>query len=65
MGTATYHSTRLEAVVEGRPEILIHNGRIYEDVMRKAQLTRHEMDGALRQAGCATVGEVHMATLED
>ena len=65
MGTATYHSKRLEAVVEGRPEILIHNGRIYEDVMSKAKLTRHEMDGALRQAGCATVEEVHMATLEN
>src|SRR6476619_3480948 len=38
---ATYRSKRLEALVEGRPQILIHNGRLYEQVMRDAKLTRH------------------------
>lgn len=65
VGFATFRSKRLEAIVEGRPQILIHNGKIYDDVMSKAQLTRHEMDGALRQAGCATVGEVQLAMLEN
>src|SRR6202165_4670556 len=33
VGYATYRSKRLEAVIEGRPQILIHNGNIFEDVM--------------------------------
>src|SRR5258706_2223352 len=31
VGLATYKSKRLEALVEGRPEVLIHNGRVFTD----------------------------------
>lgn len=65
VGLATYRSKRVEALVEGRPEVLIHNGRIFEDVMAGAKLTHHELNAALRQAGCATVQEVHSAILEN
>src|SRR6476469_6046543 len=30
---ATYRSKRLEAIVEGRPQVLIHNGIVHEEVM--------------------------------
>ncbi len=33
--------------------------------MTKAQLTHHELDAALRNAGCASVEEVHSAILEN
>src|SRR3979490_2095840 len=33
VGLATYKSKRIEALVEGRPEVLIHNGRLFTDVM--------------------------------
>ena len=62
---ATYHSKKLEAIVEGRPQVLIHNGRIFEEVMKKAQLTHHELNAALRDAGCACAAEAHMAILEN
>ena len=65
VGRATFKSKRLEAVIEGRPQIIVHNGRIFEDVMAKAQLTHHELHAALRQAGCACVEEVHSAVLEN
>src|SRR5215831_13009950 len=42
VGTATFRSKRLEGLIEGRPEVLIHNGRLYENVMARAQLSRHE-----------------------
>src|SRR5271156_4160341 len=41
---ATYKSKWLESAVEGRPQILIHNGRLYGDAIEKAKLTRHELD---------------------
>lgn len=61
----TYRNKKLEALIEGRPEILIHNGKLHSDVMARAQLTRHELDSALRQAGCVCVEDVHLAVLEN
>src|SRR5262249_8606341 len=51
IGFATFRSKRLEALIEGRPQIVVHNGKMYEDVMARAQLTHHELQAALRQAG--------------
>jgi uncharacterized membrane protein YcaP (DUF421 family) len=65
VGLATYRSKRLEAIVEGRPQVLIHNGKLFEDVMARAQLTHHELQAALRQAGCTCVEEVRSAILEN
>ena len=65
VGMATYRSKRTAAIVEGRPQVLIHNGVLFEDVMAGAQLTHHELDAALRQAGCAHAGECHSAILEN
>jgi len=65
VGLATYKSKRVEALVEGRPEVLIHNGRLFADVMEREKLTHHELNAALRAAGCACVEEVHFAILEN
>jgi uncharacterized membrane protein YcaP (DUF421 family) len=65
VGLATYRSKRLEAIVEGRPQVLIHDGKLFEDVMAGAKLTHHELQAALRQAGCTCVEEVRSAILEN
>ncbi len=65
VGLATYRSKKLEAIIEGQPEVLIHNGKLFEKVMAKAQLTHHELNAALRRAGCTSVEEVHTAILEN
>jgi len=65
VGLATYRNKRIEAIVEGRPQALIHNGQLYEDVIARAHLTHHELSAALRLAGCACVEEVHTAILEN
>jgi uncharacterized membrane protein YcaP (DUF421 family) len=64
-GYATFRSKRLEGLIEGQPEVLIHNGKLYEKVMTRAQLSHHELDAALRQAGCTSITEVHCAVLEN
>lgn len=64
VGFATDRSKKLEAVVEGRPELLVHNGQVYEAALAKAGLTRHELNAALRRNGCASVDDVHTAILE-
>ena len=65
VGLITYRSKRLEKLIEGRPEVLIHNGKLFTDVMKRQMLTHHELNAALRAAGCVCVEEVHCAILEN
>jgi len=65
VGYGTYRSKRLEGIIEGRPQLLVHNGKLYPDVLTRAMLTHHELDAALRAAGCSCVDEVHTAVLEN
>lgn len=62
---ATYRSKRIEALIEGRPQILVHNGHLDERVMQKEKITHHELMAALRAAGCGAVTEVHFAIIEN
>ena len=64
VGALTYRSRKVEDLIEGRPQVLIHDGRLYEDVLAGAKITRHELHAALRQAGCSEVEEVKTAMLE-
>jgi uncharacterized membrane protein YcaP (DUF421 family) len=65
IGLATFKSKKLEQIIEGRPEVLIHNGHLFEDVMARSKLTHHELEAALRQAGCTDIGKCHSAILEN
>jgi uncharacterized membrane protein YcaP (DUF421 family) len=65
VGYATFKSKKLEALIEGRPQVIIHNGKVFEDVMRSAKLTHHELSAALRRSGCACAEKVQMAILEN
>ena len=65
IGYATYRNKKLEALIEGRPLILIHHGRLYEDAMSRAQLTHHELNAAIRQAGVSCPDDVLSAILEN
>jgi uncharacterized membrane protein YcaP (DUF421 family) len=62
---ATHRNKRMEELIEGRPQVLIHNGQLFERVLAQAQLTHHELDAALRRAGCLAVEEVQLAVLEN
>ena len=65
IGYATFRSKRIEAIVEGRPQLLIHNGKLYKDVMEQQRLTQHELDAALRRQGVSDIGHVHLAMIEN
>jgi uncharacterized membrane protein YcaP (DUF421 family) len=65
VGLMTYRSKKLEAIIEGRPQVLVHNGKLFEDVLASAKITHHELDSALRQGGCNCIEDVHSAILEN
>lgn len=65
VGWLTFRSKRLEALVEGRPVFLVHNGVIDHQALRGSQMTVHELNAALRAGGCAGPEEVRFAVLEN
>ena len=65
VAVVTARSKKAEALIEGHPLVLIHNGKLYDTMLKKASITRHELNSALRQAGCGCVEEVQYAVLEN
>jgi uncharacterized membrane protein YcaP (DUF421 family) len=65
VGRATFRSKKLEALIEGQPQVLIHHGKLIHAAMDLANLTHHELNSALRQAGCSCVDEVQWAVIEN
>ena len=65
VAVVTSRSKKAETLIEGHPIVLIHNGKLYETMLERANITRHELNSALRQAGCGCVEDVHYAVLEN
>jgi uncharacterized membrane protein YcaP (DUF421 family) len=61
----TQRSRKLEILIDGRPQILIHNGKLFEEALQSACITHHELNAALRRAGCINIDEVKLALLEN
>jgi len=64
VGQVIFRSKRGELLVEGKPQILVHDGRVDEKVLAQEQLTHHELMAAVRQAGYASLEEIRFAVLE-
>lgn len=60
-----FRNKEIEKVVEGRPEVLIHNGYLYSEILKRNAITHHELNNALRQNGCTSIDEVRLAVLEN
>jgi uncharacterized membrane protein YcaP (DUF421 family) len=65
VGWATWRSKKLEALLEGTPKVLVHNGEIQIGVMASERITHHELMSAIRQVGLADVAEVRVALMEN
>lgn len=65
IGWLTYSSKRIENIVEGTPLIVIHEGKVLQKSMQRGQITKRELDAALRANGCASPEEVRFAVLEN
>ncbi len=64
IGMATFRSKRVERLVEGRAQLIVHDGKVFEDVMREASITREELETMLREAGFFALKDVRLAILE-
>ncbi|HZL34932.1 MAG TPA: YetF domain-containing protein [Tepidisphaeraceae bacterium] len=65
VGYATRHSRRIEFIVEGSPKVLVRDGKVFWDVMRRTNVTQEELQEAARGQDCETIAHIHLATLEN
>ena len=61
----TFRSKRLRRLLEAEPTLLVHNGRILHDNLRRERLTLDDLHAALRRAGVADLEHVRVAVLEE
>ncbi|MDK2761067.1 MAG: DUF421 domain-containing protein [Sphingopyxis sp.] len=61
---ASYLFPRLKDPLEGRPIIVIRDGKLWEDNLRRDRLTRAEVESEMRLAGIAHIDQVAWAILE-
>ena len=59
-----YGHDRLEQLVEGAPDVLIENGRVRMDRLRKELITMSELEAAAHKQGFASLDQIERAVLE-
>ncbi len=59
-----YAHERLDQLVEGQPDVLIENGELLADRLRKELITLPELQSAAHKQGFASLDEVDRAVLE-
>ena len=64
-GYLAWSNKRVERLLEGKPRVLVRNGRVNSRVMAAEQITRSELIEALRREGCASLSRVRFAVLEN
>jgi len=64
LGYVSSRNRRLEKLIDGRPEVVIHMGRVYDEVLRRNDMSLEELRGALRRCGVFDISEVEYALLE-
>ncbi len=57
-------SPRLEGLMVGQPMLILNEGQLIEDRMRREGITREQVMAALREHGLCSFDEVRMAVLE-
>lgn len=64
LSAITRRSRKLDTLIEGQPELLVHNGHVLDHALKRAGMTRHDLMAGLRAKGCASIEQVHAAVLE-
>lgn len=64
MSWIAYLSPRAEKLLDGRPRVIVKEGEILPDSLRRDRLTRGEIESEMRLAGIASLKEVAWAIIE-
>jgi len=61
----SYHSPAMRRVLQPKPLLLVKNGRMYKQNMRKELITKEELIAELRENGVEDLSEVKEARIEE
>ena len=61
----SYHSPTMRRVLQPKPLLLVKNGRLYKQNMRKELITKEELIAELRENGVEDLSEVKEARIEE
>ena len=59
-----YDHRKLDQIVEGSPDILVEDGKVYEHKLKKELITKEELAAAARKQGFDSLSEVRQCVLE-
>src|SRR6266849_5739349 len=59
-----YGHRKLDQIVEGRADILVENGKVFEHKLKKELITKEELAAAARKQGFESLAEVRQCILE-
>jgi len=60
----TFRFAAMERLIDGTPQVLVQQGQVNTDLMRKELLSTDDLEAALRGSGCLHLHEVERATIE-
>lgn len=55
---------RTETIISGKSKVVIQNGQLQEENLKKLRLTADKLEAFLRQAGISSISDVETATIE-
>ena len=64
LGWLSYRSKRMRCLLEGEPRVIICNGELLRDNLRRDRLTVSEIESEMRLAGIASIKDVAWGILE-
>ena len=64
LGYLVTRSKRAEDLIEGHPVVLCHNGKCFHKILARENISREDLDRAMREAGITNLHEVKLAMLE-
>jgi uncharacterized membrane protein YcaP (DUF421 family) len=59
-----YDHRKLDQLVEGSPDVLIENGKVHEQKLKRELITKEELAAAARKQGFDSLSEVQQCVLE-
>jgi uncharacterized membrane protein YcaP (DUF421 family) len=64
LGDLFYKSKTISNLLQGEPLMLIYEGKIIEEHMKKAKISMDELEASVREHGVEKISEVNLAVLE-
>ncbi len=64
LANLTFRFAWLERLIDGKPRVLVDQGKVHTELMHKELLSTDDLEAALRASGCLHLHEVERATIE-